>query len=223
MSSPSRRAPATGCCCARMASTASSTTTASAAGLTSPSCRQAAEQLVQWADDAGGRDNATAMVLELGRRGGRAVTLAARAPSGPGTGFVARGPTAVLFTSDAVLVDAFAGSAPGGEVQAVASTTVAAGFDVGRFVVVTWEPRRAGDGVRRRRRRDGPAVAADALGRRVADVGGAHARRHRDRHHRGRRGRRRQRPPISSPAWRWRAGSGWSSSRKAPCHRSWPR
>ncbi len=35
-------------------------------GVTSPSCRQAAEQLVQWADDAGGRDNATAMVLELG-------------------------------------------------------------------------------------------------------------------------------------------------------------
>ena len=51
----------------------------------------------------------------------------------PGAGLVVPRPTALLFSAapDPALVEAFASSARGGELQALASATVAAGFDVG--------------------------------------------------------------------------------------------
>lgn len=59
----------------------------------------------------------------------------------PGEGLVARRDGALLFTPrpDEVLVEAFATAPPGGELQAVASATVAAGFDVAPFVGVSWD------------------------------------------------------------------------------------
>jgi hypothetical protein len=60
---------------------------------------------------------------------------------GPGSGVVCRRSDALLFakSGDKVLVDAFATSAPGAEMQALASATVATGFDVGPFVCLTWD------------------------------------------------------------------------------------
>jgi hypothetical protein len=57
-----------------------------------------------------------------------------------GEGLIARRPSALLFVParDPVLVDAFTTSAPGAELQAVASTTVAEGFTVGPFVCLAW-------------------------------------------------------------------------------------
>ena len=54
----------------------------------------------------------------------------------PGRGVVARRSTAVLFAPgrDEALYEAFVNSPPGGELQAVASATVAAGFSVDAFV-----------------------------------------------------------------------------------------
>jgi hypothetical protein len=53
---------------------------------------------------------------------------------------VCRHERALLFvaTPDPVLVGAFATSEPGAELQALASATVAAGFDVGPFVALAW-------------------------------------------------------------------------------------
>ena len=58
----------------------------------------------------------------------------------PGLGLVTRRPTALLFATagDGALVNAFDTSAIGGELQALASATVAAGFTVGPFVAVSW-------------------------------------------------------------------------------------
>jgi hypothetical protein len=60
---------------------------------------------------------------------------------GPGSGVVSRRANALLFaaSADKALVDAFATSAPGAEMQALASATVATGFDVGPFVCLTWD------------------------------------------------------------------------------------
>ena len=92
-----------------------------------------------------------------------------------GAGLVARRPTALLYVParDAALVDAFTASPPGTELQAVASTTVAAGFTVGPFVCLAWGSGGPGDGVRRHRRGDRPADAADAHRRRLAHMGRA--------------------------------------------------
>ena len=58
----------------------------------------------------------------------------------PGRGVVARRSTAVLFAPgrDEALYAAFVDSPPGGELQAVASATVAAGFSVDAFVALSW-------------------------------------------------------------------------------------
>jgi hypothetical protein len=60
----------------------------------------------------------------------------------PGSGHVARRGDAVLYLPerDERLLAAFMESAEGGQLQAVASATVAAGFDVRPFVGVTWTP-----------------------------------------------------------------------------------
>jgi hypothetical protein len=60
----------------------------------------------------------------------------------PGSGHVARRGDAVLYLPerDERLLEAFLDSAEGGELQAVASATVAAGFDVRPFVGVAWTP-----------------------------------------------------------------------------------
>ena len=60
----------------------------------------------------------------------------------PGSGHVARRGDALLYLPerDAGLLDAFMGSPDGGELQALASATVAAGFDVTSFVGVCWTP-----------------------------------------------------------------------------------
>ena len=57
-----------------------------------------------------------------------------------GAGLVARRPTALLYVPDrdAALIEAFTASPPGAELQAVASTTVAAGFTVGPYVCLAW-------------------------------------------------------------------------------------
>ncbi len=59
----------------------------------------------------------------------------------PGSGVVSRRGAALLFatSADKALVDAFATSAAGAEMQALASATVATGFDVGPFVCLTWD------------------------------------------------------------------------------------
>lgn len=59
----------------------------------------------------------------------------------PGQGVVARRPTSLLWSCgpDQTLVDAFAAAPDGGELQALASATVAAGFAVGPFVGLAWE------------------------------------------------------------------------------------
>lgn len=59
----------------------------------------------------------------------------------PGSGLLSRRPHALLFaaTSDTTLVDAFTGAADGAELQALASATVGAGFDVGPFVALSWD------------------------------------------------------------------------------------
>ena len=63
-----------------------------------------------------------------------------RSASLPVTGSSPDGRSALLYVParDAALVDAFTASAPGTELQAVASTTVAAGFTVGPFVCLGW-------------------------------------------------------------------------------------
>jgi hypothetical protein len=60
----------------------------------------------------------------------------------PGAGHIARCTDAVLFLPepDERLLDAFLASPRGSELQAVASATVAAGFDVKPFVGVQWTP-----------------------------------------------------------------------------------
>jgi hypothetical protein len=60
----------------------------------------------------------------------------------PGSGHVARRGDAVLYLPepDERLLTAFMDSVAGGELQAVASAAVAAGFDVRPFVGVTWSP-----------------------------------------------------------------------------------
>jgi hypothetical protein len=59
-----------------------------------------------------------------------------------GAGLVARRAGALLFVParDAVLIEAFTTSAPGAELQAVASTAVGEGFTVGPFVCLSWGP-----------------------------------------------------------------------------------
>jgi hypothetical protein len=59
----------------------------------------------------------------------------------PGSGVLSRRGTALLYVRqhDPVLVGAFATSEPGAELQALASATVAAGFEVGPFVGLTWD------------------------------------------------------------------------------------
>jgi hypothetical protein len=63
----------------------------------------------------------------------------------PGPGLVCRRPSALLYVTapDAALVDAFATSEDGAELQALASATVAAGFDVCPYVSLAWD-----DGIR---------------------------------------------------------------------------
>jgi hypothetical protein len=60
----------------------------------------------------------------------------------PGSGHVARRRDALLYLPerDERLLDAFMSSPEGGELQALASATVAAGFDVAPFVGVGWTP-----------------------------------------------------------------------------------
>ncbi len=60
----------------------------------------------------------------------------------PGGGHVARRRDAFLYLPerDERLLDAFMGSPEGGELQALASATVAAGFDVAPFIGVGWTP-----------------------------------------------------------------------------------
>jgi FHA domain len=60
----------------------------------------------------------------------------------PGSGHVARRRDALLYLPerDEHLLDAFMSSSEGGELQALASATVAAGFDVTPFVGVCWTP-----------------------------------------------------------------------------------
>jgi FHA domain len=67
--------------------------------------------------------------------GGTALRLA------PGTGVLSRRGTALLYVRehDPVLVGAFATSEPAAELQALASATVAAGFEVGPFVGLAWD------------------------------------------------------------------------------------
>ena len=69
----------------------------------------------------------------------------------PGTGLLVRRPTSLLYAAvpDQDLVAAFAGAPAGGELQALASATVAAGFAVGAFVALAWpaDVPRAADGV----------------------------------------------------------------------------
>jgi FHA domain len=70
------------------------------------------------------------------------MTLRAALRLVPGTGHMARRGDAVLYLPerDERLLDAFMTSPDGGELQAVASATVAAGFDVMPFVGVCWTP-----------------------------------------------------------------------------------
>jgi hypothetical protein len=70
------------------------------------------------------------------------VTVSAALRLAPGTGHVARRGDALLYLpeQDERLLAAFVTSAEGGELQAVASATVAAGFDVTPFVGVSWSP-----------------------------------------------------------------------------------
>lgn len=60
----------------------------------------------------------------------------------PGSGHIARRGDSLLYLPerDERLLDAFVTSVEGGELQAVASATVAAGFDVTPFVGVSWSP-----------------------------------------------------------------------------------
>ena len=60
----------------------------------------------------------------------------------PGSGHVARRRDALLYLPerDERLLDAFVGSPEGGELQALASATVAVGFDVTPFIGVCWTP-----------------------------------------------------------------------------------
>ena len=60
----------------------------------------------------------------------------------PGSGHVARRREALLYLPerDERLLDAFMSGPEGGELQALASATVAAGFDVTPFVAVCWTP-----------------------------------------------------------------------------------
>jgi hypothetical protein len=60
----------------------------------------------------------------------------------PGSGHVARRRDALLYLPerDERLLDAFMGSPAGGELQALASATVAVGFDVTPFIGVCWTP-----------------------------------------------------------------------------------
>jgi FHA domain-containing protein len=59
----------------------------------------------------------------------------------PGTGLLVRRPTALLYSAppDPALVEAFLAAPEGGELQALASATVAAGFAVGAFVGLSWD------------------------------------------------------------------------------------
>jgi hypothetical protein len=70
------------------------------------------------------------------------MTLRAGLRLAPGSGHLARRGDALLYLPerDERLLDAFATSVDGAELQAVASATVAAGFDVTPFVGVSWSP-----------------------------------------------------------------------------------
>jgi FHA domain len=70
------------------------------------------------------------------------VTVNAALRLAPGSGHVARRGDALLYLpeQDERLLEAFVTSVDGGELQAVASATVAAGFDVAPFVGVAWSP-----------------------------------------------------------------------------------
>jgi hypothetical protein len=59
----------------------------------------------------------------------------------PGAGLLVRRPSALLYSAapDPVLVEAFLAAPDGGELQALASSTVAAGFAVGPFVGLSWD------------------------------------------------------------------------------------
>jgi len=59
----------------------------------------------------------------------------------PGTGLLVRRSSALLYSAapDPVLVDAFLAAPDGGELQALASATVGAGFAVGPFVGLSWD------------------------------------------------------------------------------------
>lgn len=59
----------------------------------------------------------------------------------PGAGLVVRRPSALLYSAapDPALIEAFLAAPEGGELQAVASATVAAGFEVGPFVALSWD------------------------------------------------------------------------------------
>ena len=114
--------------------------------LAAPSCRLAAEQLV--ADGRSGRRprqrHGARRPARRQRRVGepRLVTdLTATLRLAPGPGLLARKATALLYAPgrDASLIDAFSASARGAEAQALASTTVGAGFAVGPFVCLSWD------------------------------------------------------------------------------------
>ncbi|MET0144399.1 MAG: FHA domain-containing protein [Ilumatobacteraceae bacterium] len=68
----------------------------------------------------------------------------------PGSGLVARRPGALLYVTehDTTLIEQFAASPQGGELQAVASTTVASGFAVGPFVCLSWSSASGASAVR---------------------------------------------------------------------------
>jgi hypothetical protein len=70
------------------------------------------------------------------------MTLRAALRLAPGSGHVVRRGDALLYLPerDERLLDAFVTSVEGAELQAVASATVAAGFDVAPFVGVSWSP-----------------------------------------------------------------------------------
>ena len=70
------------------------------------------------------------------------MTVSAALRLAPGSGHVARRGEALLYLpeQDDRLLEAFVTSVEGGELQAVASATVAAGFDVSPFVGVSWSP-----------------------------------------------------------------------------------
>jgi hypothetical protein len=70
------------------------------------------------------------------------VTLRATVRLAPGNGLLARRDVALLFLPerDEQLVEAFMSSAAGGELQALASATVAAGFAVAPYAAVCWGP-----------------------------------------------------------------------------------